>query len=1004
MRTGLLVSCFLSLFMLVEATQSSRPPFVAIQTKFRPRIWDRSSPDDPLTVRTDDCCFSIRGGGGEDEKDKSIDEEKSNKVEPSHQDANATITTADRSARAQAPQKKGWFREFFLKQKMASNNRTRAPPTLSNTTSILPNTTTTTTPTVASGGALVKARPAKSKQPWWQATTSFFVQTWESQYVKGDDKNSGETKKKRNPSRSDEATATNTTTTTTSETDNTPSPTTNNTTAKKAAEYFPSDLWERIRRNVWGRTPKRAHPATNSTTNTASRNNATALRRTNRTAKLPHTQRKRLPTSRYESSGGWRALDYVTSLGMSSSHPGWRLSKRLRPFRKRASKLTGLHGVISGKPSLNQTRSSRRAPVAAPWIVDHATTVDRNQSAINQISTTSSSSNEVTGRNDTVIGVKSRQDDEEETDDSATESPPAEQSHRKHHKNKRHHHHKKKGQLDAKTIVEEKKKDSSPINNTASSKTLANATIIPTYRLDYVSTGLWQPIDRFFSLGLAQNHPRLRVSSRLRPLRKAVARTTGWHGALSGKPHRLENSAQWRRQRQQQFRRMRSRLRESGDDASREMGFEMAANQTKQTRRSFWGGRRKTQSTSSDNSPALTKAEQERVEEEIRRQQVEAIDKRIQEAQRLLGKLACEKDILQRRHNPFWNYTTTSETMSREFVFPPDDLVDEYLEMLFASGRLVKLNHTDLWRNNFEDDDDEDEFSEPSESMRPQNGEAGSWFLRNGLGEKIGASSEIAAYKAVGKGIMGGLARALAGLHGINVMGYSDIRLNTEQTPALPPSAGLIAGGSRNYAQDAFQDAIRRGSRKRPRSSDFLQKAAVVETLTSQAQIAMPLLKMFPMSWQRALLGNILVLVTAVMSDFCEGLEVQVLGHKLSLSFSPITEEDMMRNMVRDSLQKRPTVNTEQFEAAVLATANDIAKSLNFLDRWHHKALGAGNLKLQIATLIARLVLTLANDVLTASQMNLWTEQAGGPTLLPGFEFRTSPNYLRDEETIIDAC
>ena len=646
--------------------------------------------------------------------------------------------------------------------------------------------------------------------------------------------------------------------------------------------------------------------------------------------------------------------------------------------------------MVSGKPS------PRRAfvGVSDPQTVSNHTRVDGNETAAKH---QSSSTATVVSSNTTMEGKPLVEDNEEtESPTIIEESPHVEQPH--HHHKKKHRHHKKKQHHEETTTEGKVVKGSQATNVTTSARNITNATLTMK-RPDFVSTGFWEPIDRFFSLGLAQNHPSLRVSSKLRPVRKAVARMTGWHGALSGKPHEFDKTAQ--RHRQQQFHRMRSRL-----NATKETNvLEKAANEAKQTRRSFWGSRRKTQSTSSSSDSALTKAEQERVEEEIRRQQVEAIDRRIQEAQQLLGQLACEKDVLQRRHNPFWNYTTSSKTMTREFVFPPDDLVDEYLEMLFASGRLVKLNHTDLWRNNFEDDDDEDELSEPSDSKRPQSGEAGSWFLRNGLGEKIGASTETAAYKAVGKGIMGGLARALAGLHGINVMGYSDIRLNTEQTPALPPSAGLIAGGgSRNYAQHAIQDAIRRGSRKRPRSSDFLQKAAVVETLTSQAQIAMPLLRMFPMSWQRALLGNILVLVTAAMSDFCEGIELQLLGHKLCLSFTPITEEDMMRNMVRDSVQKRPTVNTEQFEAAVLATANDIAKSLNFLDRWHHKALGAGNLKLQIATLISRLVLTLVNDVLNASQMNLWTEQAGGPTLLPGFEFRTSPNYLREEETAIDVC
>lgn len=72
---------------------------------------------------------------------------------------------------------------------------------------------------------------------------------------------------------------------------------------------------------------------------------------------------------------------------------------------------------------------------------------------------------------------------------------------------------------------------------------------------------------------------------------------------------------------------------------------------------------------------------------------------------------------------------------------------------------------------------------------------------------------------------------------------------------------------------------------------------AIVETLLAQCQTSAPLLKLFPEPWQRALLSNIVLLVIAVILDLVEGLKFQILGHKLSLSFTPITDEDVIRHL-----------------------------------------------------------------------------------------------------------
>ena len=210
----------------------------------------------------------------------------------------------------------------------------------------------------------------------------------------------------------------------------------------------------------------------------------------------------------------------------------------------------------------------------------------------------------------------------------------------------------------------------------------------------------------------------------------------------------------------------------------------------------------------------------------------------------------------------------------------------------------------------------------------------------------------------------------------------------------------MIPGSSRNsnYAKKALQDVMKRGARKNKKKrkrvspdQEFLQRGAVVETLLSNCQISAPLLQLFPLAWQRALLSNIVTLTTAVISDFCEGVEFHILGHRLSFAFTPITEEDMLRGIMTEGFNRRRPP-TEEFEAAVRATASELGQELKFLDRWHERALGSGMLRMQVANLIARVVLTLVGDLLRGARMDLWTTQAGGPRLVAGLEYRTAPD------------
>jgi hypothetical protein len=577
----------------------------------------------------------------------------------------------------------------------------------------------------------------------------------------------------------------------------------------------------------------------------------------------------------------------------------------------------------------------------------------------------------------------------------------------------------------------------------------------------YVSSGVWVPIDNLMTLGLASRYSSLRLSKKLRGVRKLTARVTGLHGALSGKPSQRSSPSTLEEEEA-------SILHLPGDEEMQDIqrriaaidkarkGVERARAADTQSRRrrglfrGLFGGRNQEESSdtvestkSTNNETAILEDESkpkipqktpEEIEEDLRRlQRVREIDKLIAEGQKRLADLICEKDVLQRRPNPLFEYTTTEFTRtevvsageestddssmnkttstseikkttieiqaSRKMNFPPEDLVAEYLEMMISTGRLEKMNHTYLWKESENSEDDEEEtigddiFTASADAHRlyrnkpasrregpQQNGNGGggggSWLLRQSigsgpsLGEKIGETVETAAYKAVCAALMSFLAKALSSLHGINVMKHSDIRLWLEQAPDLPivGKDGIIPGSTSNYAEETIKTLMSRKSRKyrkrsRYRSDEdsFVQRDAVTEMLLSHVQISAPLLKLFPTAWQRALLGNIITLSTAVVSDFLDGLSFQMLGHQLSFSFRPITEEDMIRHfqiMSGRGLNHR-RYKAAEFEAAVRATAEDVSEELKFLDRWHERALGSGVLRTQIANMIARIVLTL---------------------------------------------
>lgn len=627
--------------------------------------------------------------------------------------------------------------------------------------------------------------------------------------------------------------------------------------------------------------------------------------------------------------------------------------------------------------------------------------------------------------------------------------------------------------------------------------------------ISYVSSGAWVLIDNMITIGLASRFSSLRLSRKLRRIRKLSARITRCHGLLSGKPlpprqspslqmeilgdntanltANAENSTALNKESIEDIQK-----RISAIDRAREGVIRaQAEDKAKKKKRSFWGLgpvvdvdiHLDSNETKLDDD--ATKDEPDRVEgpkvpqrtaEEIkeefqRMERVRDIDRLIAEGQERLADLICEKDVLQRRPNPLFDYTTTETVIkntkrarkekltsgkknttkmvdstssteanttskvkiqaTRNMNFPPDDLVAEYLDMMLSTRRLAKMNHTDLWKESENDEDGEeeeesigDDLFTPSahahrlyqdspsvnqKSNKSKNGKksggGGSWLLRQSigsrpsLGEKIGEAAETAAYKAVTSALMSFLARTISSLHGINVLKHSDIRLAYEQSPDLPPvpKDGIIRGNHKNYAEETIKTVMhekarrskKRSSKRRLSEASFVQQEAVTETLLSHVQISAPLFKLFPLAWQRALLGNIISLSCALISDFLDGLHFQILGHQLSFAFRPITEVDIARHfqMTGGRFNQR-RYKAAEFEAAVQATAEDLKEELKFLDSWHERALGSGVLRTQIANMIARIVLTLTDEVLSGAQMDLWSAQAGGPRMLASLEHR----------------
>ncbi len=168
------------------------------------------------------------------------------------------------------------------------------------------------------------------------------------------------------------------------------------------------------------------------------------------------------------------------------------------------------------------------------------------------------------------------------------------------------------------------------------------------------------------------------------------------------------------------------------------------------------------------------------------------------------------------------------------------------------------------------------------------------------------------------------------------------------------------------------------------RADKFLQKGAVTETLLAHCQSSMPLLKVFPLKLQRAILGNVVSLVSFVVSDAVAGFQLRLLGHQLTASFTPMSDEEAFTWLRSTAVYSRRIDGRRaaEFEVAVRELAavidNDFKVLQHPYERWVRK---------QLATLIARLALTLVDDALGGCKFDLWPA-GGGPRILAGIEFR----------------
>lgn len=466
-------------------------------------------------------------------------------------------------------------------------------------------------------------------------------------------------------------------------------------------------------------------------------------------------------------------------------------------------------------------------------------------------------------------------------------------------------------------------------------------------------------------------------------------------------------------------------------------------------------------------------------------ERIRQINMLIENNQLIIQQLQIEKDYLSNNFNPLYNYTSTTtknntdnydsnsnsnsninntkQQQEREFYFPSDEMVEDYINNLMNQGRISKMNHTSLWReSNGHNDDDittasttnaaaaERYNNESSTTNTNGNAAVTSWILRQTIigsgrnrvtiGEKISDIVEISTYKAICSSLMSILARSLASVHGLNIMTHADICLHVIQQSSRNDNnkrnnnnniTQEVQGGDdndndNNINQENNEDNTiekddkeiiqksrtkkkKKKKKKRIKNNQNKQQIMLfVETFLSHVQLAAPIVKLFPIVWQRSFIHNLLLLVIGIIEDFTKGIRLYILGYELRLVFQPIssnnddndienseytsfllnhffssssitTTQDQDDSIpflsTKDSINNNNNIifSKEDFETIVQRIGIDLSKQLQFLDKWHERVLGGQILRDQIGMVISRIVLLIIEDILRSLDIDLWT-------------------------------
>jgi hypothetical protein len=340
---------------------------------------------------------------------------------------------------------------------------------------------------------------------------------------------------------------------------------------------------------------------------------------------------------------------------------------------------------------------------------------------------------------------------------------------------------------------------------------------------------------------------------------------------------------------------------------------------------------------------------------------VASLDSTISSLSRNITSLRSAKNRIQRSSPP-------------DLTFSDGD-IEDYIESLYRAGRLQLLNHTQLWQHDADKTNKQTDVSS-SYSSSTSTSSSYTWLLRQSLssnqslGSRLGMQIEAAVYKAICHVVIDNVGTGISAMHGLGVLGYGDVRIfGINTTNVVMDSAAQPLLHARRAISTTNADPKK-----------YLQQSAITETILSRVQTSAPMLKFFPIPLQRALVSNAVMLAVSLVSDLVQGVRVRVLGHELTLNFSAVDGISLL-SALNDMDGEDKRRESAEFEKAVATLTDRISPSLNlpisYLPFY-------GVIKHQIANVVARIVVTLIDDVVGGIKVDLW----GGVRVLAGVEYR----------------